>query len=578
MSLVLDSDSKKTLLYRRAVSNLRTLTTTSEFGTPASNQTVALAYLFEFVKYELVTWLAELANNSSRKHFLLHMRWDSIEWCTELAKELFSRKSSDVVFWMFVHVPYFHRDVEPLGEWRSHYVEMLEVLEAIWPPDSYFSEREYLFMAQSACGPYPLAYHNLVNSKVLSRICRLIRKICPDVNYTNPRIRHQSSASGKIKICFVSDRLVFESSVLRDRMGVILGLDKTVFDVYYASTTMPKSLLPAPAYLMKELGANHHIFLESNNLQKARNLLADFDIIVYPDLGMKTFTTLLAYSRLAPIQITTWGHSDTSGIDTIDYYVSSEFFELPDAKSSDEKLVTYEHYSERLVLMSSLSTYYINPAKDPFMPIHTLKTRKDLGFKDSDHIYMCMQVSFKISEEFEDYLAEIINKDPDSKILMSLNIEYPRSCMKRFFSKITRNPEEHLVFYPTLSKQDFINLTAICDVMLDSYPFGGCNTSLEAFAYGIPVITRPTKFINGRFTYGFYKKMGQGLDKSELVVTSKEDYIKTALDIARNRHKRALYSSAILNGVSNIFEERESIEEWNTLLQHLCEKHYQTVE
>ena len=35
----------------------------------------------------------------------------------------------------------------------------------------------------------------------------------------------------------------------------------------------------------------------------------------------------LAFARLAPIQITTWGHSETSGIDTVDYFVSSKYFE-----------------------------------------------------------------------------------------------------------------------------------------------------------------------------------------------------------------------------------------------------------
>ena len=43
--------------------------------------------------------------------------------------------------------------------------------------------------------------------------------------------------------------------------------------------------------------------------------------LVYPDLGMKVFQTFLAYSRIAPIQINTWGHSITSGIPNIDYYI-----------------------------------------------------------------------------------------------------------------------------------------------------------------------------------------------------------------------------------------------------------------
>ena len=48
------------------------------------------------------------------------------------------------------------------------------------------------------------------------------------------------------------------------------------------------------------------------------------DIIFYPDLTMSTMTHRLAMSRLAPIQVTSHGHPVTSGIPTIDYYVSWE--------------------------------------------------------------------------------------------------------------------------------------------------------------------------------------------------------------------------------------------------------------
>lgn len=33
----------------------------------------------------------------------------------------------------------------------------------------------------------------------------------------------------------------------------------------------------------------------------------------------------MAHLKLAKIQINTWGHSDTSGIETIDYFFSSKY-------------------------------------------------------------------------------------------------------------------------------------------------------------------------------------------------------------------------------------------------------------
>ena len=67
--------------------------------------------------------------------------------------------------------------------------------------------------------------------------------------------------------------------------------------------------------------------------------------------------------------------------------------------------------------------------------------------------------------------------------------------------------------------------------MIDPYPFGGCNTSLEAFSLDIPIITRPSKIINGRFTYGFYQKM----DIIDLTADSKVEYIELCTKLVNNK-------------------------------------------
>ena len=43
---------------------------------------------------------------------------------------------------------------------------------------------------------------------------------------------------------------------------------------------------------------------------------------------MSPITYFLAYARLAPIQITSWGQTETTGIDTIDYFLSSALMTL----------------------------------------------------------------------------------------------------------------------------------------------------------------------------------------------------------------------------------------------------------
>jgi protein O-GlcNAc transferase len=543
--------------FKLIISNLRIFSTSAEFD----NRTVPLGYLIEYTKDDIVLWLSSFIKPEKRSKLLL-LDWHEVHWCKELINELFTLRSHDLVYWLFVHVPYFTVQKQDIGEWRAHYVEMLDVLYDIWPKELFFTEKEFLFMSRSACATYALAYQNCINRNVLRKVCKLIRHIFPEINYTSPNIK-TFDPRNKCRICFISNCLTNDTSVLKDRMGVILGLDRTKFDVYYSATIPASAIItPMATDLFKLIGgADKYIELDENSLPESRKRLDEFgfDIIVYPEIGMRVFTTLLAYSRIAPIQVNTWGHSDTSGIDTIDYYFTSKYFECNSA----------ENYSEAAIELNSLSTYYMNPATAYIAG--NFKTRSELGFTDNDNIYMCLQSSFKISAIFEKCIIDIINRDPHAYILLSINIPYPRNTINRIMENISEKNKNRIVLYPGLDKKIFINLTKISNVMLDSFPFGGCNSSLEAFSFGVPVITCPTNFINGRFTYGFYKYMG--MDKCVCIVDSMDKYVDTALMVVNDKKLRSTISGDILANKDKLFNDKESIIEWNDkLLNLVCNK------
>ncbi|MGL5097328.1 MAG: tetratricopeptide repeat protein, partial [Planctomycetia bacterium] len=86
----------------------------------------------------------------------------------------------------------------------------------------------------------------------------------------------------------------------------------------------------------------------------ARPIVADqhLDVLFYLDLGMAPFTFSLAFSRLAPVQCVTWGHPLTTGIPTMDYFLSGQGYEGPEADG---------HYTEQLVRLAGLQTHYQRP-------------------------------------------------------------------------------------------------------------------------------------------------------------------------------------------------------------------------
>ena len=84
-------------------------------------------------------------------------------------------------------------------------------------------------------------------------------------------------------------------------------------------------------------------------------ILADAPhVMLYPEVGMDRVAAQLAAQRLAPVQCNAWGHPDTSGFPTLDYYLSSDLMEPPDGA---------QHYTEQLVRLPNLSIYYEPPRR-----------------------------------------------------------------------------------------------------------------------------------------------------------------------------------------------------------------------
>src|SRR5205814_6934306 len=78
------------------------------------------------------------------------------------------------------------------------------------------------------------------------------------------------------------------------------------------------------------------------------------DILHYTDIGMGERSYTLAATRLAPIQCVTWGHPMTTGLPSVDYFISSEDLDAPDAQ---------DHYTEKLVRLGHMAVFYMRPAR-----------------------------------------------------------------------------------------------------------------------------------------------------------------------------------------------------------------------
>ena len=118
---------------------------------------------------------------------------------------------------------------------------------------------------------------------------------------------------------------------------------------------------------------------------------------------MSTASYFLAYARLAPVQATSFGHPDTTGIDTIDYFVSAESWEPRGAE---------EHYSESLIRLGRRPSFY-----QPQVPV-LLPGRAELGLPAGATLYGCPQSLFKFHPDFDAVLNRIAEGDPEGRIVL----------------------------------------------------------------------------------------------------------------------------------------------------------------
>jgi predicted O-linked N-acetylglucosamine transferase (SPINDLY family) len=91
--------------------------------------------------------------------------------------------------------------------------------------------------------------------------------------------------------------------------------------------------------------------------------------------------------------------------------------------------------------------------------------------------------------------------------------------------------------------------------MLDTLHWSGGNTSLDALASGLPVVTLPGGLMRGRQSQAMLRALGAG----ELVARDVDGYVETAVTLGRDASRRRALSQAIVANRSALFEREEPV-------------------
>lgn len=279
----------------------------------------------------------------------------------------------------------------------------------------------------------------------------------------------------------------------------------------------------------------------------------ELDVLVYPELGMNPRVFTLASLRLAPLQCAGWGHPVTTGHANLDVFFSSEAMEPPGAQA---------HYTERLVTLPGLGTCYPRPA------VPEPASRASLGLPEDAILYLFPQSLFKVHPDNDALLVEILAREPRAVVVMFQSRFEPITQL--FVDRLSRRFAERgmatagrVRMLPNMGHADYLRANLACDAMLDSLYWSGGNTSLDAIACNLPVVTRPGELMRGRQSAGMLSVMG--LD--ELVAQTDEAWVETALRLGRDADYRATVRAALAERSASLFDQEAPVRALESFLR-----------
>jgi len=256
----------------------------------------------------------------------------------------------------------------------------------------------------------------------------------------------------------------------------------------------------------------------------ARTVLdSELDILIFTDIGMEINTYLLAGLRLAPIQCALLGHASPTGLSTIDFFFSSEV-EPADAQP---------HYREKLIRMPAAgAAQIVPPGLQPGLP-HSI-SRKKFGIPDTAFVFVSCANGMKHVPERDYIWIEILRKVPHAYILIKpFNPgDYDRKMVERISraGELAGAPDRIRYVGGCDGHNEIFALLGLANAQLDTYPFNGWTTTIEAFCLALPTVTQEGNAYRSRIGAAFLRSMGI----EEGIAADAAGYIDWAIRFANN--------------------------------------------
>jgi hypothetical protein len=428
-------------------------------------------------------------------------------------------------------------------------------------------------------------YYRADVARVANTHYNIAKAIWPELDYgpsKHNKLDKSSSSSkgkpcrdGKIRLGIISGCLAINHSVVADFSGVLRRLDRSKFSVTYIYLKETETLIDNFVYANSQ--DDTVLIFEKQDEDTANGAWVtryhsqiealDLDILFYPDLTMSTQAQRLAMAKLANVQAVSHGHPVTSGIpsEIMDYYISWEAAEL-------DYQVAKTHYTEELVFLpkETLHQYYTKRSRGSHSVLDGqsyLQLVKDgrnaaFGIPADGHWYTCMQIPHKFHPEMDPLICNILTQDPLGRVILH---EGRSPINHELFVQRLSNAGCDMArvhFLPSQLHHRLLALYELSDVILDSYPAGGCTTTREVLELSKAVVTLPARLLGGRWTYAYYQILGDETLNEMVIAETEQEYVELAVMLGTDEGRREEAERRIGESLYKLYERDESVMAW----------------
>jgi len=242
------------------------------------------------------------------------------------------------------------------------------------------------------------------------------------------------------------------------------------------------------------------------------------DVIFYPEVGMDSAASALAALRLAPLQIAAWGHPVTTGLPTMDLFISGDLLEGGGAE---------QHYREKLIRLPGTGVCTQMPAQSA-QPWEGPERARNIA-----RFTLCQQpIKF---DPADDVLLTRIAKEvgpcefwlvtPQKLHWAAVRL---RDRLAAAFTAAGLDPDVYLRVTPWLPREQFAGFLDAMDIYLDCPAFSGYTTAWQAIHRGLPVITLEGRYLRQRLAAALLRQIG----RQDQIALSHDGYVEIALRLA----------------------------------------------